>query len=356
MLGAASLPVIPDDTVLVHSPQGKGVRYQITKNADTRKLKEAKEVGRRCYNEFTAEGKETIIEYTPCDEYWRVAKTKNYPAPFKEGYTWHGRDTIRFDTPSGELEEGHYYIEDKDYRSLLEPKKAQAAIAFDATTNGGVGSIVCSDTWSHTTASGSNLFMIGGSTVEDSTLGERTVDANGFTYNGDVLTLTESADSSDNKAEIFYLINPDVGTFTVSITWCTSGSALSAIGGVVTYSGVDQTSPINGENNGTFTNDSTPSLDITTTIGNAWVFALVASNVGSSCVLTADQTNRWSTGGASATGAGEDTGPKTPAGTQTMSWTGGLGCSGIDGSIAGTSFIPVADAPASSIEWYIDIE
>lgn len=342
---AATLPIVDDSVYLIQAPNGKGVRYEMTDKTGNRK--EAKEIGRRCYNEFTALGKETIIEFIPCDEYWKIARTPNYPAPYKDGYIWHGKDTIKFNTPSGDLGDDHYYVEQKKSRALLEPKKAQAAIAFDTTTNGGQISISCTDSWSHTTT-GTNTIMVLTSFGEDTTTADELLDS--ATYNGDPLTSLDTHTGNGASIESWYLKNPDTGgSFTVSLTYCASGSLTTGGAGVMTYTGVDQTTGYDAHTSGDFTNDNTPAISLDTVADNSWVIAMVYSvNVGPLNLVdfVPASTVRYEVnfnGGQSST---QDTNAaQTPAGTVAMSWTctgGSCGSNAGDGVLTILSIKPTA--------------
>lgn len=356
LLGAAELPVIPDHTYYIRTLPASEAKPTVAYGADSiRGKKETKEVGRACFNEFYAEGKKTIRQRISCDEYWKIAKVKNYPAPKREGYIWHAYDTILYDTPSGELEDGYYYIAEKDYKSLLEPKKAKAAIAYDNAANGGNASASCSDSWSHTVA-GSDRLIVLMSGVEDSTAGDRVVDS--ASYNGDALGSGASGDGLSTNFSLWYLANPDTGANTMSVTWCSSGSISSGGGASVSYTGVDQSSPTGGTNGTTYGNDSTPSISVDTTASNSWVVGGVTSNTNINVDNNPSQTERWDLFATFSSHNGSDNGPIASPGSTTLDWAcTGVSCSTQDGTVV-IMEIKVATAGASSTpaDWYIEVD
>jgi len=339
-------PVVPQyDYVVRTVPVTEGhfeFRDEFTPGTE---MKEAREVGRACYNEFTPlnKNRKKIREKIDCDEYWRIAKTPNYQAPFKNGYVWHGYETMAFDTPSGDLEEGYFYKEYVGQESVgsLLVDRASAAIAFDAASDGGTIAIACSDSWSHTTTSTADTIMILAAFGEDSTTADEILDS--ATYNGVSLTSSTTRTGASASVQFWYLVAPATGANTVSVTFCSSGSLGAGGAGVSTFTGVDQSTPIDATTSSTFLNTANPSITLGTVADNSWVTALIANENGTgTCDANADQTERYAIAPTGVQGVFSDTGPKTPAGNQVMSWTGsGSFCSTMDGTIIALSFMPV---------------
>nr|NIO08774.1 hypothetical protein [Deltaproteobacteria bacterium]NIS70884.1 hypothetical protein [Pseudomonadota bacterium] len=116
---------------------------------------------------------------------------------------------------------------------------AHAAVVLEdvsvGTTEGG-STITIID---HQATGSDRLMLVGVSFNNDS---YETI--TGITFNGVPLTLVGTeANSDDARVEIWSLVNPDLGNHDVEITF---NAALyrQAIAGVVTFSGVDQTSPL----------------------------------------------------------------------------------------------------------------
>src|SRR5207237_3115836 len=103
-------------------------------------------------------------------------------------------------------------------------------------------------------------------------------------------------------------------------TFSGSIAAGASAGTAASYTGVHQASPTEEFTGATATNvgaaDAT--VTMTTVANNDWVHAAIATNDTS---VTANQTSRNNVTGTLGSGANEDTGPKTPPGAQTMSYT-----------------------------------
>lgn len=100
------------------------------------------------------------------------------------------------------------------------------------------------------------------------------------TYNG--VAMTQVGSKSDGPTQyLYYIVNPPTGASTVTIT--TTGSAVA--GSCSTYSGVDQTTPIdNSTTTGTVTTTSFSST-VTVNTNNSWTLA--TSRAASASALTA---------------------------------------------------------------------
>lgn len=189
------------------------------------------------------------------------------------------------------------------------------AIAADATGSANLN--VTSQTtlsWSHT-CTGSNLILIVGM---NSATG---VSATGITYNSVALTRI-SAVTNSNRSELWYLLAPATGAHTVSATYGTS-DVLAGIS--VSYTGAQQSGVPDAVTTQTAAVTSI-SKALTTVADNCWVIDTVGTGSDSG-VLTkgASQTLRVKQAfNASMNQGMSDQGPKTPAGSVTMSWDTGI--------------------------------
>lgn len=111
------------------------------------------------------------------------------------------------------------------------------------------------------TASGSSRIAIVASAMISTTLSS-------LTYDGNAMTQIGTAVLSNIRVYLHYYIAPPTGSATVSLT--TAGNAQKAFV-VTTYTGVDQSSPIDVSNTGTST--STASANLTTTVEDTWLIA-----------------------------------------------------------------------------------
>jgi hypothetical protein len=116
------------------------------------------------------------------------------------------------------------------------------AIAFDATTGGHGETSSNTITFSHTVGSGDNRCLI----VRVGITNREYAPVSGVTYNGTSMTLVTSVVGwvSTAKAYVFVLKNPDSGAHNVVITLSASGYSSFTTYCASSYTGVDQTNPI----------------------------------------------------------------------------------------------------------------
>lgn len=188
-------------------------------------------------------------------------------------------------------------------------------IQFDTASNSGYQAASSSYNWSHY-CDGNNRYLVVGISMLSLA---QTVSS--ITYNGVALTLLGSRNSVSGacRVELWGLVAPAYGTNTIAVTL--SGSIASA-GVASSYTGVHQTSPIEAFNSGQATNvgaaDAT--VDVTTVADNDWVVDIVATD-DTAITVGSGQTQAGNVTGAGGSGAMSYEGPKTPAGSVTMSWT-----------------------------------
>jgi hypothetical protein len=187
-------------------------------------------------------------------------------------------------------------------------------IAFDAASSAQAGS-ASSLSWSHS-CSGSDRLLVVGTNSGDLSAGDRPVTS--ITYNGANLTKIRSDDAGNIRTELWYLVVPASGSHTIQVTF--SGNNINVQAGAVSLTGVDQSSPLDA-NNGATGSSPSPSVSITTVADNAWVIDSLMVENTPSITVGAGQTSRWSEDNANSRGRGSTEGPRTPAGSVTMSWS-----------------------------------
>lgn len=207
-----------------------------------------------------------------------------------------------------------------------------AIVANDVSfaTRGTTGSVPLNQlTFAHVVAAGDTLLLVGISVDRTDTLIDPTT---GVTYAGLPLTRAAQANGSGNgrpKAEIWYRLNPPVGTANIQVTLSVPDQVIV---GAVSFQGVTTTSPFSGFADGASATNRDPpqsaaSVTITTTTNSAWVFEVVAVNnsaTGLTPFALAGQTRttRWLppdvTG--NVRGGGTTVGPINPAATVTPVW------------------------------------
>ncbi|MDD1670164.1 MAG: hypothetical protein LUQ67_02430 [Methanomicrobiales archaeon] len=190
-------------------------------------------------------------------------------------------------------------------------------VAVDATSSG-QASETQSITISHTTSGTDRLMLVGFSINDDE---HETVSS--ITYNGATLTKVGYIDNSrsggnDARVEIWRLIAPATGTHDVVITF-SAPLAEQAVAGVMTFTGVDQTTPL-----GPFAskeNDPSPATVTVSSATGELVFGVIADEYEP---ITTDsgQTERWNihAGSSDTYGAGST---KAGASSVTLKWTVG---------------------------------
>jgi prepilin-type N-terminal cleavage/methylation domain-containing protein len=162
------------------------------------------------------------------------------------------------------------------------------------------------------TVSGSNRLMLVGVSINNDS--NETVTS--VTYNGTDLTKVDDITNSDDaRVEIWSLVAPDTGEHNVVITF-SAALEQEAVAGVVTFNGVDQTTPL-----GTFASaqadDSTPAtVSIPSDLGEL-VFGVVSAEYDA-VTASSGQTEHWNTGFSSTYGAGGTAAGASPS--VTMSW------------------------------------
>jgi hypothetical protein len=173
-------------------------------------------------------------------------------------------------------------------------------------------------TISHTTSGVDRLMLVGISINNDDF---ETVSS--VTYNSLPLTLVGSAaEADDSRVEIWSMVAPPIGTYDVVITFSAQLSR-HAIAGVMTFTGVNQSTPL-----GTFTSASGTSVGPATvdvsSATNELVFDTVACELCGSFTVGAGQTQQWNR--VADVGGIEGAASTEPgAATVTMSWTLGGG-------------------------------
>jgi uncharacterized repeat protein (TIGR01451 family) len=223
------------------------------------------------------------------------------------------------------------------------PHTAVAQIAFDASTSSGSPSNTMLS-WSHTVGAGQNRLLVVG--VSNAANNPPAPSSTSVTYAGHGLTRQVINDAGIDVVEIWTLVAPPSGTATVTVTL--SGPT-PVVGGSVSFTGVDQNTPIRATNHsgGSGLMSLTVSTSVTTAPGDMVIDA-VAGNVlgiGAGGSAAAGQTERWNRllvvgldlgGGSTQPGA---------AGSTTMSWT--ISGDIVRGSIAAVSLIPAPTADIS---------
>src|SRR5207244_2149280 len=165
---------------------------------------------------------------------------------------------------------------------------------------------------SFTDGTGTNGLLIVGGTVDNSAI-------TGVTYQNIALTLAV-ADTQKPFTSIWYLVNPPSGTANVVVT---SASSTPAAIGVISFNGVDQTTPIptTAKNDNANGATSPAAVSITNANANAWVMDVVGDGNGAGFTNGASTTTQWNiVAGTSNSGASSRKGPLGANTVTAFSW------------------------------------
>ena len=203
------------------------------------------------------------------------------------------------------------------------PPASGVPITFDATSSSATGNTTNRISWSHTVGIGTNRFLTVCTQARDTVAGDvavTTVTANGIPLRK-VRADLRTTGAASFRTELWYLVNPGVGTNTIVVTW---NGALSnyGVGSATSYFGVHQVTPIDAHA-GRDGIGTTLSIAITTVANHALITDCALGEANGGLTMRAGQTtrvDRLTTG--TVDGVGVSTvNDKAVAGSETMDWT-----------------------------------
>ena len=186
-----------------------------------------------------------------------------------------------------------------------------AGVVFDGVGSGS-GKDANSINWLHTVGAGgaNRVLIVGISMRRDPTIATVTYGAASLTQ------LRRDLDTnSDQTTELWYLVAPVIGTDTITVTQGT-GFAESMVGGSVSFTGVDQTTPISNSIGAT-ASSTTASVTVTSAT-NEIAVGIVSTRKGKTLTTDAAQTERWNLA------PDHDGAGSTKAGTASVAMSWGL--------------------------------
>lgn len=206
------------------------------------------------------------------------------------------------------------------------------AIAFDASSTGTKATTVASITWNHSCTGVNRILFVSAQALGSGSL-------SGVTYNNVAMTeATTLGNIGTGILKLFYLINPASGSNAVVVSSATNtiwGSASS-------YTGVDQSSPI--DNTATNSNTSTSiATSVTTIANNCWVVGAVETDASAS-TAGASTVRR---NGNDSNAIGDSNAAQTPAGSVTLTFN----CSNGANKLIVASFKP----PSSNASFLLNM-
>ena len=178
--------------------------------------------------------------------------------------------------------------------------------------------------WQHTTGSGNNrVLLVSIDIARDSSYWNQPTTITSITYGGTPLTQVATAayTSSSNpqvRSYIYILTNPASGTNTISVHFA---SSTYAVGGAVTYSNVNQATPVLASNSDT---DYGSSKSVSLTASGTYtklLFGHLGTYRGTTYSISegSGQTNRWSETSQEYKGVGSD--KSVTSGSVSTSWS-----------------------------------
>ena len=203
------------------------------------------------------------------------------------------------------------------------PPATVVPITLGATSSSAMGNTTNRISWSHTVGIGTNRFLTVCTQARDTVAGDVAVTT--VTANGVPLRKVRADLRTDGGAsfgtELWYLVNPGVGTQTITVTWKGPLSAYG-VGSATSYFGVNQVTPIDAQA-GSGGRGTTLSTAITTVANHALITDCALGLANGGLTMRAGQTtrvDRLTTG--TVDGVGVSTvNDKAVAGSETMDWT-----------------------------------
>lgn len=150
------------------------------------------------------------------------------------------------------------------------------AIVYDSASNSGYQTAQSSYSWSHNAIANEidNVLIVAVSML--SVAGNQVT---GITYDGNALTKVRSDTSASTvvRSELWYLVNPPIGTKTIVVTLST---ATDSVAGAFSLHNVFQGNPIDNSNGTTGINltDDSIYVNLTTKTRNTFVLGVIATS------------------------------------------------------------------------------
>ncbi|MBW7866243.1 MAG: DUF11 domain-containing protein, partial [Candidatus Hydrogenedentes bacterium] len=193
---------------------------------------------------------------------------------------------------------------------------------------------------SHTTGSGTNRLMLVGVSYEDDN--ENGCAVSSVTYGGQSLTQVVWRAQNEAISEIWGLTAPPSGAGTVVVSFTGTETADSAVVGVATFTGVDQTTPL-GTPASAQVNGTSLSVNVVSETGGM-VFDTLAVDDGRVSTVNAGQTQRWN----ARTESGDD-GIRGAASTKPGAASVNTGWTWVNTDWAALCAVPIRPAPPVSV-------
>jgi len=222
---------------------------------------------------------------------------------------------------------------------------ALTGVMYDTASSASSASASTTLAWSHTVANQANRVLVVGVTAEYGT--SNACQASTVTYGAQSLTkITQNVAGTSTYAcaSLWYLVAPNVGTNTITVTY--QNSITNRTAGAVGLYNVKQAAP--DASNSSFSNSGATSTSVTTLAANSTVVDVFGSGQGVGDLgPSSGQTSRWTQDSGGTESSGMSTKPVGVAGSTTLGWTQ----SGINRSAqVVAAFQPVVTS-ATTVSW-----
>lgn len=225
-------------------------------------------------------------------------------------------------------------------------RRASAAIALDGIpSDENAEAAASSITWDHTVVSNTNGLLAVGTHAFDATDLDRPV--TGVTFNSDPLTVRKTQDDATNNitSEVWTINPPDQVTGAVQITY--SNTVTDTMGGAVSLTGVDQSTPTGATGGDNDVNTDNPSTPINTNEDNSWLIGVTTATQNTTEPdVDAPSTKQW--GFASGRAYAGGTQVTTSAGAYTFDFTHPGATGTADWAAAVVEIVEAVTAPAAT--------
>lgn len=158
------------------------------------------------------------------------------------------------------------------------------ALIVGSTSNSGTSALYNTSTggsWSHTTLSGEDSLWVH--------VGVYNAQVSGITFNGELLTSATSYQVGVYRSYWFYRVNPDIGTYNITVTYDGATTGYGA-GGAIAFSGTDTADPMGANAGNVFSGpgyNNNPNQTFNSTVDNSYILqGAIGSGEGADTSVT----------------------------------------------------------------------
>lgn len=184
-------------------------------------------------------------------------------------------------------------------------------VVFDSASTSTYEAALSTYNWTHTITGNANRILIVGVSIF------ATGSVTSIDVSGQAMSVIRTDTNGIYRSELWRLFAPASGTVTITVTL---NASLTSIANAQSYYNVHQTQL--DTSNGANGTSSPATASVTTNTNLATVVGNLATKTATGVILDPILNERSNSSGALGTGASADFGDVTPAGSQTIDWTG----------------------------------